>query len=105
MDEARARNADLIAALRSALFGSPAETEPAFRRAVAAGAPVPDPWAAYAEKVRSSSYRITEADVAALRAAGRTEEEIFEVPVAAATGAALQRLDAGLAALRGGDAT
>jgi alkylhydroperoxidase family enzyme len=71
---------------------------------VGAGDPVPEPWDSYAEKVRSHSYRITDVDVAALRAAGRSEEEIFEVTVAAATGAALRRLDAGLAALRGGDA-
>jgi alkylhydroperoxidase family enzyme len=105
MDQARTRHADLIAAVLSALFESPAESEPALRRAVGAGDQVPEPWAPYAEKVRTSSYRITAADVAALRAAGRTEEEIFEVTVAAATGAALQRLDAGLAALRGGGPT
>jgi hypothetical protein len=95
-----ARHAELVAALRSAVFESPGETDPALRQAVGAGRPVPDPWGSYAEKVRAHSYRITDADIAALRAAGRTEEEIFEVTVAAATGEALRRLDAGLRVLR-----
>lgn len=102
MDEALARHADLVAAVRRAVFEDPAETEPALRRAVGAGAPVADPWGPYAEKVRDRSYRITDADIAALKGAGRTEEEIFEITVAAATGAALQRLEAGLRALREG---
>jgi alkylhydroperoxidase family enzyme len=55
----------------------------------------------YAEKVRNHSYRVTDADIAALKGAGRTEEEIFEITVAAAMGAALHRLDAGLRAVRG----
>lgn len=100
MDEALARHAGLVAAVRRAVFEEPAETEPALRGAVGAGSAVADPWGSYAERVRDLSYRITDADVAALKAAGRTEEEIFEITVAAATGAALQRLDAGLRALR-----
>jgi hypothetical protein len=100
MDEAVTRHADLVTALRQAVFESAAETEAALRRAVGAGSTVAEPWDAYAEKVRDHSYRIADADIAALKAAGHTEEEIFEVTVAAATGAALQRLDAGLRALR-----
>lgn len=102
MDEVVVHHADLVAALRRAVFESAGETDPALRQAVGAGDPVDPVWAAYAEKVRTSSHRITDADVAALVAAGRTEVEIFEVTVAAATGAALQRLDAGLRAA-GGD--
>jgi alkylhydroperoxidase family enzyme len=100
MQDAGERHADLVAALRRAVFESPAETAPGTRAAAGSGAPVPDPWAAYVAKVRDSSYRITDADVAALTAAGCSEEQIFEITVAAATGAALQRLDAGLRALR-----
>ena len=57
-----------------------------------------DGW--FVANVRDSSYRITDSDVAALTAAGCSEEQIFEITVAAATGAALERLDAGLRALR-----
>jgi hypothetical protein len=94
------RHADLVAALRRAVFESAGQTSPALRQAAGTGGPVDDPWGPYVEKVREASYRITDADVAALRAAGRSEEEIFEVTVAAATGAARRRLVAGLRALR-----
>jgi hypothetical protein len=101
MEEALARHADLVAALRRTVFASKAVTEPALRQAVGLGDPLPDPWGPYAAKVRDESYRVTDADVAALKAAGCSEEEIFEVTVAVAMGAALRRLDAGLRAVRG----
>ena len=50
---------------------------------------------------RDRSYAVTDADVERLRAAGHSEDEIFEVTVAAAVGAALGSLDAGLRALDG----
>ena len=59
----------------------------------------PEPWSGYVAMVRDASYRITDQDLAALKAAGCTEEEIFEVTVAAAMGAALHRLDLGLRAM------
>ena len=102
MAEALTRHADLVAALRRAIFESPGETDPRTRRAAGAGGPLPGPWGSYAEKVRDSSYRLTDADIGDLKAAGRTEDEIFEITVAAATGAALRRLDAGLEAVRAG---
>lgn len=100
MDDALTRHADLVAALRMAVFESPGETEPSSREAAGSGGPLPEPWASYAAKVRDHSYRVTDADIAALKAAGHGEEEIFEITVAAAQGAALRRLDAGLRALR-----
>ena len=100
MDDAVARHADLVAALRRAVFESAGETDPAIRQAAGAGNPLPDPWGSYADKVRDHSYRVSDADIAALKAAGRSEEEIFEITVAVATGAALRRLDAGLRAVR-----
>jgi hypothetical protein len=83
MDAAVLRHADRVAALRRAVFESAGATDPAIRQAVGAGDPVPEPWGAYAEKVREQSYRVTDADIAALKAAGGTEEEVFEVTVAA----------------------
>ena len=55
---------------------------------------------AYCDTVRRHAYRVTDAQVDELRAAGLGEDEIFEVTVAAAVGAGLDRLEAGLAALR-----
>jgi alkylhydroperoxidase family enzyme len=51
--------------------------------------------------VAHHAYRVTDADVAALRQAGHSDDSLFEITVAAAVGAALHRLDRGLAALRG----
>lgn len=49
--------------------------------------------------VRDASYKVTDSDIAGLKAAGFGEEEIFEVTVATALGAALDRLAAGLRAV------
>jgi alkylhydroperoxidase family enzyme len=69
-------------------------------RAVAATAPaVPPALAPYVEKVRSRAYTVTDADVAALKAVGHSEEEIFEQTVAVAVAEGLLRLDAGLEAI------
>ena len=49
--------------------------------------PLAEPMQSYAAKVRDESYRVTDADVAELRAAGLSEDEVFEITVAAALGA------------------
>jgi alkylhydroperoxidase family enzyme len=66
------------------------------RVAVGAVSAPPPALATYLEKVRSRAYTVTDADVAALVAAGISEEEIFEHTVAAAVAEGLRRLDAGL---------
>jgi alkylhydroperoxidase family enzyme len=60
---------------------------------------VPPDLAAYVQKVRSRAYTVTDAEVEALKAAGHSEDEIFEQTVSAAVGAGLLRLDAGLEAM------
>ncbi len=69
------------------------------RQAVAAGEAAGGPLGAYLEKVRHHAYDITDAEVAALRASGTSDDEIFELTVAAALGASKRRLEAGLAAI------
>jgi alkylhydroperoxidase family enzyme len=91
----------LVADLRQSVLDSPAETDPATRTSAATGESVPEPWNAYAALVRDASYRVRDTDVDRLRTAGHSEDEIFEVTVAAAVGAALRSLDAGLRAVRG----
>jgi alkylhydroperoxidase family enzyme len=86
---------DPVAGLRRAVLEAPAVTDPALRAAAASGRPLPEPWASYAAAVRDAAYQIPDADVGRLTAAGHTEAEIFEVTVAAATGAALHGFDAG----------
>jgi alkylhydroperoxidase family enzyme len=96
----------------NALFTGKGETPPALRAAVAAaaGAPgspgaagdVPEPLQAFTEKVSRHAYKVTDADIAALKDAGYSEDAIFELTLAAAFGAGLARFDAALALL-GGD--
>jgi alkylhydroperoxidase family enzyme len=52
--------------------------------------------ASYLEKVRRTAWRVTDEDVDELRAAGFSEDEIFEHTVSAAVGEGLTRLDAAL---------
>ena len=78
-----------------------AVTEPLARlRANAEGLPpAPAPMASYLEKVRARAYTIADADVEALKAAGCSEDEIFEQTVGVAIREGLRRLDAARAAI------
>ena len=93
------RHERLVGNVRTAVFDSPGRTDTAARRAAASGELSDAPWADYAAKVRDSSYRVTDADIADLKSAGLSEDEIFEITVAAAVGAGLRSLYAGLRAL------
>ena len=101
------RHGELVAELRRAVLESRGASAEVVRAAAASGDPLPPPLQAYAAKVRDSAWRITDADIAALSAAGCSQDEIFEVTVAAALGAGLHSLHAGLDLMRGtdGDAT
>jgi hypothetical protein len=70
------------------------------RAAASPDRPAPPEFAAYLAKVRSGAYRVTDRDVEDLKAAGFSDDEIFEQTVSAAVAAGLERLDAGLAVLR-----
>jgi alkylhydroperoxidase family enzyme len=70
------------------------------RDAAAPGRAAPPAFERYLDTVRRHAYRVTDGDVEALRAAGHSDDEIFEHTVAAAVAAGLERLDAGLGALR-----
>jgi hypothetical protein len=95
------RYAGLVERLQAAVFDSPGSTDAATRQAAAAAGLLPEPLAAYAAKVRDQSYRVTDADVQALQVAGHSEDEVFEITVCAAVGAALRSLDAALRYLPG----
>jgi alkylhydroperoxidase family enzyme len=70
------------------------------REAAQPDRPAPPELVAYLEKVRLHAYKVTDSDVDELKAAGFSEDEIFEHTVSAAAAAGLERLDAGLATLR-----
>jgi AhpD family alkylhydroperoxidase len=90
---------DAVERLRHAVLDAPATTDPALRRAAAVGGPLPERWQSYATTVHDASYKITDAGIDRLTAAGYTEEGIFEITVAAAVGAALHGFHAGRRAL------
>ncbi|HEY7684472.1 MAG TPA: hypothetical protein VH833_00070 [Gemmatimonadales bacterium] len=95
--------------LVDAVLSTPGHTPSALRRAAMAraakpGGPadgLPVQLAGYVDKVALHAYRVTDDDVAALRRVDSSEDAVFEITVSAAVGAALVRLDRGLAALRG----
>lgn len=87
--------------LERRVLDRPGTLDPALRRSVAMGGPPPDALAAYVDKVRRNAYTVTDADVAGVLAAGYTEDQLFELTVAAAYGASRLRLDAGRSAMAG----
>lgn len=109
------RYTELVERLRSAVLQGKGKTDPALRQAVAArsaelgGGPAAPPGAAIPAGLRDfvdatalHAYRITGEDVQALRRAGWSEDQIFEIALSAAVGGGLARLERGLAALEGG---
>lgn len=89
----------LVDATRRAVLTGPGHTPPALREAVAAGAAPPE-LQPLVDKIRREPWAVTDDDWAALRAA-YGEDAQFELVVAAALGAAGDRLAAALAALEG----
>ena len=95
--------------LLDCVLGAPGDTSSEQRRAAlarAAGAVLPpgtreDALGRYVDMVARHAYKLTDDDLAALQRAGSSEDAIFEITVSAALGAALGRLERGLAALRG----
>jgi len=92
---------DSLAALRdataSALLSGPGATSPELRHSIARGAP-PQDLATLVEKIRSRAYTVTDDDVDALRSR-YTEDQLFEIIVAATVEAARERLAAARRAL------
>jgi alkylhydroperoxidase family enzyme len=95
-------HADKIAAVRAAAVGAAGVSDPELRRAAYHGQSVSAPIGPYLDKVRRAAWTITDADISDLRSAGYSEDEIFELTVAAAAGSAGERYDAAIRALKGG---
>jgi alkylhydroperoxidase family enzyme len=93
------RFAPLLADVRRAVLDAPATTSTALRRAAASRGELPASLAAYVDKVHDAAYDITDADIAALQAAGHDDDAIFELTVAVAIGAASHRAARALAVL------
>ena len=73
-----------------ALLETPGKTSRELRHAVAAGTPPAD-LVALVEQIESRAYTVTDGDLDSLRSS-YTEDQLFEIIVAAAFGAAADRL-------------
>jgi len=91
-----------VGELRSTILGRPAQLDPARRHEAFDGTSSEPQLAAFCAKVATRAYTVTDEDIAQLRQAGYTEDQIFEATICAAAGAGLVRLERGLAALEGG---
>ena len=90
--------------LTSAGATSPDLRHAVFERGKHPGGPagaVPEELTGYVDTVARHAYKVSDADVAKLKQAGHSDDALFEITVVAAVGAAMHRLERGLAALRG----
>ena len=69
------------------------------RQATRAEREAPPEFAQYLEKVRLHAYKVTDADVERLKAAGFSEDEIFEQTVSTAAAASFERRETALQTL------
>ncbi len=75
------------------MLDGPGRSDPGLRRAAFTGEALPPELTTYLTKVAEHAYKVTDSDVAALEDAGYTEDQIFEITVAAAVGAGYRRFD------------
>jgi alkylhydroperoxidase family enzyme len=94
------RHREALESLGAAVLEGPGVLPPEARRAAASREGVPEPFTEFVETVHDHAYRVTDDAVSGLRASGASDDEVFEMTVAAAYGAARRRLEAGLEALR-----
>src|SRR5215510_13829263 len=69
------------------------------RRAAFANTGLAEPLRTLTDKVAKHAYKVTDEDIAAARASGLSEDQIFEIVMCAAFGQATRQYDAALAAL------
>ena len=91
------------AAVIERVLAGDGETSIPERRAAFANAGTPEPARALLDKVAKHAYRVTDDDVRAARAGGLTEDQVFELVIAAALGKASRQYDAALVALDAAD--
>lgn len=85
-------------AIEEAVLRGPGHTDPALRQRLADRRDVPAGLRALVDKIERHAYTVTDEDLAALKTA-HSDDELFEIVVAASLGSALERLRAGLRAL------
>src|SRR5262249_32288344 len=86
-------------ALVERVLTGPAQASLELRRAAFDNQGAAEPVRTLIDTIAKHAYQITDEDVAAVKAAGVSEDEIFELTICAALGQATRQLDAALAAL------
>jgi alkylhydroperoxidase family enzyme len=81
------------------ILGPTGKATQADRRAAFANAEVPAAVRALVEKVAKHAYKVVDEDIAAAKAQGLTEDQLFELVVCAAIGQASRQYEGALAAL------
>jgi alkylhydroperoxidase family enzyme len=71
----------------------------ALRRAAFDNAGLVEPLSSLIDKVARHAFKVTDEDIAAARASGLSEDQIFEIVVCAAVGQATRQYDTAFAAL------
>jgi alkylhydroperoxidase family enzyme len=99
----RQEPAETLGRLRNRILEGPGQLETSVRRAAFLDDldSLPDPLAAYVDRVHRHAYEMTDQDTETLREAGLSEDQVFELTVAAAVGAGLVRFDLARAARSG----
>ena len=107
------RHAGKIQSLLDTVLSSRGDSDPGLRRAVEhraathagrlpeGGPRLPQELSSYVDKVALHAFKVTDADIEALRDAGYSEDAIFELTLCAALGAGIVRLDRAIAAMKG----
>jgi hypothetical protein len=85
--------------LRNAVIDAPASADAAPRRAAYYGEGLAEPLSGYVETLHRHAYRVQDHDIERVLDAGYSEDQVFDVTIAAALGAGDARLRAGLSAL------
>ncbi len=93
-DIAEARRALVARILEGDGMASRAQRRSAFDNGV-----LPEPLRTLNDKVARHAFQVTDADVAAVRSSGVTEDQVFELVVCAAVGQATRQYEAAMAAL------
>jgi hypothetical protein len=86
-------------ALVDRVLNGEGKASPEQRARAFSNADVPPPLQALISKVATRPAQVTDADFAAAKASGFTEDELFELVIAAAVGQSARLYEAGLAAL------
>jgi hypothetical protein len=90
---------DLHRALVARVRDGDGRASPRLRRAAFDNDGLDEPVRTLVDKVARHAYKVTDENVTAVRAAGHSEDEIFEIVLCAAIGQATRQYQAGLAAL------